>query len=215
MENPSNQKMRDQRKLISGPAGDIEVLLRENEAATEIAICCHPHPLHGGSMNNKVVHTLHRTFNERGCHTLRFNFRGVGKSHGSFADAVGETEDLLAVVRWVQSQWPEFPINLSGFSFGAFVSLNAVGKIPLAKLVSVAPPVEHFYFKDITIPDFPWIIIQPMADEVVNTEAVVAWVENNKTDQTRMIKIDEASHFLHGKLVEMKEKLHAALDEFD
>jgi hypothetical protein len=164
-------------------------------------------------MSNKVVHTLHRTFQQRGCHTIRFNFRGVGKSHGSFADGIGETEDLLAVVRWVQSEWPELPINLSGFSFGAFVSLNAVGKIPLHTLVSVAPPVEHFYFKDIIIPDFPWVIIQPMADEVVNPNAVVEWVEKNKTDQTRLIKIQGASHFLHGKLVEMKQKLNTVLDE--
>ncbi len=205
--------MRDQHKLISGPAGDIEALLRETDAAQQVAICCHPHPLHGGSMHNKVVHTLHRTFQERGCHTLRFNFRGVGNSHGSFADGIGETEDLLAVVRWVQRQWPELPINLSGFSFGAFVSLNVVGKVALNCLVSVAPPVEHFYFKDITVPDFPWIVIQPMADEVVNAEAVINWVEDNSNLHTRLIKIDGASHFLHGKLVEMKEKLHAALDE--
>ncbi len=208
----SNSKSVEQKLLVKGPVGDIETVIRTSDVANSVAVCCHPHPLHGGTLTNKVVHTLHRTFHERGAHTVRFNFRGVGKSEGSFADGEGEIEDLAAVLEWVKHAWPELPIILSGFSFGAFVSLKMVGKFPLATLVSVAPPVEHLYFTDIIIPQFPWVVIQPMADEVVDPKAVVRWFHKNKTPQSALIEIEAGSHFLHGKLVEMKQKLHQALD---
>ncbi len=203
----------EQKIQLAGPAGELETLVRVSEDAKGVAVCCHPHPLHGGTLTNKVVHTLHRIFQQRDLHTLRFNFRGVGKSEGSYADGDGEVEDLKAVLEWVQQQWPELEITLAGFSFGAFISLKAASDFPIRCLVSVAPPVDRFYFNDLIVPDYPWIVIQPMADEVVDAKAVVNWFESLDKQQSRLIKIENASHFFHGKLIELKEKLNQMMDE--
>ncbi len=206
----------EHRCTIPGPAGDIEAILNICEQAKGIAVCCHPHSLHGGSMTNKVVHTLHRSFKDRQINTVRFNFRGVGKSQGSYADGIGESEDLNCVLSWITNQWSVLDLYLSGFSFGAFVSLNVASQWPLKCLVSVAPPVERFYFHDITIPNCSWLIIQPMADEVVNPEAVVNWFDNLSSDHSidfsrMLVKLVDSSHFFHGKLVKLRQTIDESL----
>ncbi|MFO7278462.1 MAG: alpha/beta hydrolase, partial [Pseudomonadota bacterium] len=115
---------------LDGPAGVLEALLEEPADAVpgRFAVVCHPHPLHGGTMNNKVVHTLARTFNELGIRSLRFNFRGVGASEGSYAEGIGETEDALAVIEWGRVRWPGAEPLLAGFSFGGIVALRAAGR---------------------------------------------------------------------------------------
>lgn len=206
----------EHRLLIPGPAGDLEALISIQDKAQQLAICCHPHPLYGGTMTNKVVHTLHRTFSNHGMNTLRFNFRGVGKSHGSYADGIGEVEDVNAVVAWVEEKFPAIFIGIAGFSFGAYVCLKAAEYNDFNFLVTVAPPVDRFYFNQMILPQCPWILIQPMADEVVNPQAVIKWFEslNINSSQARLIKIADASHFFHGKLVELKQRLSETLDEF-
>ncbi len=210
-------KVGEHRLLIPGPAGDLEALFSIQDGAQKIAICCHPHPLYGGTMTNKVVHTLHRTFFNHGMNTLRFNFRGVGKSHGSYADGIGEVEDVNAVVSWVAEKFPSLAVGMAGFSFGAYVSLKAAEYNEFNFMVTVAPPVERFYFKQMILPQCPWILIQPMADEVVNPQSVIKWFDslNLKSETTRLIKIADASHFFHGKLVELKQQLSEVLDAFN
>ena len=109
---------------IAGPAGQIEALLEapRNSPATRVGVICHPHPLHEGTMMNKVVHTTARALNDLGIPALRFNFRGVGASEGQYADGVGETDDALEVVRWAAGRYPGAKLWLAGFSFGALVS---------------------------------------------------------------------------------------------
>src|SRR5579883_2897349 len=110
---------------IPASHGVLEILTspaQENIPEKNItAIICHPHPLHGGTMTNKVVTTLAKTFRDLGMRTVRFNFRGVGKSEGAFAEGIGETDDLLAVVKWAQTTCSNDKLWLAGFSFGAFV----------------------------------------------------------------------------------------------
>jgi len=130
--------------LLPGPAGDLEVLTTSPAEAKAVAIICHPHPLFSGTMHNKVVSTLAKTCQELGLRTVRFNFRGVGKSTGTFAEGVGEADDLFAIIQWVQHVCPAEKIWLAGFSFGAAVSIYAATKIHVEKLISIAPPVSRF-----------------------------------------------------------------------
>jgi len=207
-------------QLITGPAGELEIYLEARDpvssvqaegadplAPQPVAICCHPHPLHGGSMQNKVVHILAKSFTELGAHVVRFNFRGVGQSTGAFAEGVGERDDLLAVVDWCQKNWPGAPIWLAGFSFGAYVAAMTHGQIEPQRLVLVAPPVDMYpEIKTIQIKTPGWLLIQGGQDEIVEANAVLAWAEQ-QTVAAETLFFAEAGHFFHGKLNLIKEGL--------
>lgn len=200
--------------LLKGPIGAIETLVSpilENPRDT-VAIICHPHPLFGGTMNNKVVTTLARTFHELNIATVRFNFRGVGKTEGTFAEGIGETEDLLAIIQWVKEVCPGKVIWLAGFSFGGFVAARAATRISVEQLVTVAPQVSRFI--EVSLPPItcPWILIQGDKDEVVSAAEVYAWIDTLQI-KPHLIHIAEAGHFFHGKLVELREKLTLALEK--
>ncbi len=124
--NPQIFPENDAHILIEGEAGQLELLTTSpDDQSTQnkgVAIICHPHPLHQGTMNNKVVHTLSKAFHNKGLYTVRFNYRGVGKSEGSYGDSIGEVADLLSVLKWVDSVLDSPAIYLAGFSFGAFIA---------------------------------------------------------------------------------------------
>ena len=197
---------------LPGPAGQLEIMAQGFDQATikGIAVVCHPHPLHGGTMTNKVVHFIARSLNELGFAVLRFNFRGVGRSEGSFADGIGETEDLLAVIDWIEARYPGVPLWLAGFSFGAYVALRAVSQRPIQRLITVAPAVHLYDFSKITLPTCPWLLIQGDADEVVPHERVVAWVKGLER-RPRTVYLKGVGHFFHGKLTLLREVLLGAL----
>src|SRR5882757_6554435 len=115
---PSDTYLQQESLTIVGPAGALEALVESPLEANgeEAAVVCHPHPLYGGTMTNKVVYTLARACNQLGMPTVRFNFRGVGGSSGTHADGVGETEDVLAVMEWTRHRWPGCKVLLAGFS---------------------------------------------------------------------------------------------------
>jgi alpha/beta superfamily hydrolase len=112
---------------IAGPAGALEGVLEDPQVSPQpgFAVICHPHPLYGGTMQNKVVHTIGRACQEFGMPTVRFNFRGVGASAGHYDEGRGETQDALAVIAWGRARWPASPLILAGFSFGAMIALRA------------------------------------------------------------------------------------------
>lgn len=201
---------------IPGPAGALEALAacpaREAHAAT--AVLCHPHPLHGGTMHNKVVHTLARAFTDLGLRAVRFNFRGVGASAGSFAHGVGETDDLLAVIAWARAQRPHDAIWLAGFSFGAYVALRAASMAPVAQLVTVAPPVHLYDVDALAPPRTPWLLIQGMADEVVPAAEVLAWARALRP-APELVELPGVGHFFHQHLNDLRsvvvERLRARL----
>ena len=140
---------------------------------------------------------------------VRFNFRGVGISDGSYDEGIGEADDTLAVVDWVKEQQPGLPVVLAGFSFGSFVALRAAAKIQPVALITVAPPVRMFDFDHLQSNTCPWLLIQGDEDEVVEIDSVVNWVRTlEKPPQLEII--EGSSHFFHGKLIELR----SVCDEF-
>jgi len=200
---------------IPGRVGNIEARVATPAAdATSplpltLAIVCHPHPLYGGAMDNKVVTTLNRAFRDLGMHTLRFNYRGVGASDGEFGEGVGETDDLLSVLAWATEQYPDLQIGLAGFSFGSYVAANAAGQmIPQPRfLITVAPAVNHQDFSALKPIPCPWLVIQGDEDEIVPVDAVRAFVNASADapNPPELTLFDNCGHFFHGKLAELRE----------
>lgn len=201
--------------LLPGPAGELEVMTEAPDAINQdiVAIICHPHPLFGGTMKNKVVSTLARTCKELAIPTVRFNFRGVGQSTGTFDEGVGEVDDLLAVLAWVKTVKPQAKVWLAGFSFGACISAKVAARTPaIAQLISIAPPVMRWEFEKIHTMTCPWLVVQGDADEVVPATEVFAWFAQYHPAAT-VIDMPGASHFFHGRLIELREQLLAVLTE--
>jgi alpha/beta superfamily hydrolase len=191
--------------MDGGSAGREAVPTGTNAGAVfrPTAVILHPHPLHGGTMQNKVVHTLARAFGELGVASVRFNFRGVGASAGGFAHGAGETEDALAVIEWVRAQRPGAAVWLAGFSFGAYVALRAAAPAQVSGLITVAPAVNLYDFSALAPPPCPWLLIQGEADEVVPVEAVRAWL-SAIAPRPQTLFLPGAGHFFHGRLNDLK-----------
>ena len=194
---------------LRGGAGAIEAVISSpdaNQARTGTAIICHPHPLQGGTMHNKVVTMLERSLRELGLHTVIFNFRGVGASAGTFDDGRGETDDVLAIAAWVQQVQPNDALWLAGFSFGSYVAARAASQLAIQQLISIAPPIGRWDFNAIVTPACPWLIIQGEADEVVDPEAVYAFVAA-QVDPPTLVRMPETSHFFHRRLMELRDAI--------
>jgi alpha/beta superfamily hydrolase len=193
---------------IPGPAGPLEAILEDPGAGAgeppALAVVCHPHPLHEGTMRNKVVHTVARAANRLGAPALRFNFRGVGMSAGAWDEGRGETDDALAAIAWARARWPGAPLWLAGFSFGAFVALHAAAVARPAALVTVAPPVGRFPVGETPEPACPWLVVQGEADELVDYRAVVEWA-GARPAPPGLALLPATSHFFHGRLAELQQ----------
>jgi alpha/beta superfamily hydrolase len=191
---------------LDGPAGVLEVAVDRGDAPAlpAVAIVCHPLPTEGGSMHNKVVTMAARALRELGLDTVRFNFRGVGASAGSFDNGEGECDDLRAVAAWVRAQRPDAALWLAGFSFGAYVSLRLAAELQPAVLVSIAPPVGRGWdFATIVPPTCPWLVVQGEADEIVDPQAVLDWA-NRLPDPPELVRMPDTSHFFHRKLMDLR-----------
>ena len=206
---------------LEGGAGIIEALLEFPaeldagggapvvvSAPRSVALCCHPHPLYGGSLSTKVIHTVARAFVAAGVPALRFNFRGVGASAGVHDDGRGETEDLVAVAGQLRRRFPDTDLWLAGFSFGAWVSLRATARLVPARLVTVAPPVGRWDFADIAAPACPWLLLQGTADELLDATEVETWARA-LSPEAQITLLPEASHFFHGRLHEVRDLVEA------
>jgi len=201
----------DQSLMLAGPAGALEAITACPAGARvpATAIILHPHPLHGGTMQNKVVTTLARGFTQLGVATLRFNFRGVGASEGTYARGEGEAEDALAVIEWVRQQRPEDAIWLAGFSFGAYIALRVAAQARVNGLVTVAPAVHLYDFARLQLPNCPWLLVQGEADEVVPVEMVRRWLARI-VPAPRVVFLPDVGHFFHQRLNDLR----AALQDF-
>ncbi len=197
---------------VTGPAGKLEIAIGTptGPERNAIGIICHPHPLHGGTMYNKVVTTLAKAYQGMGLTTVRFNFRGVGQSQGEFDHGRGEVEDLMAVVQWLQREMGTQELWLAGFSFGAFIAASGAVRLPVKKLVTVAPPVEHFPMRDLPPILCDWVLVQGEKDDVVPPDAVFAWAESRQP-QPKVLRFAEADHFFHGQLGELRVRVEEAL----
>lgn len=192
---------------IAGPAGVLQLIEEQPvQEVTAVAVVCHPHPLHGGTFKNKVVHQLARTFVELGAVAVRFNFRGVGTSQGEYGEGQGELEDLEAVVGWARERWPGCALWLAGFSFGAAVALDGAERFAPDWLVTVAPAIDYLS-PDTRLPaGVPWLLIQGTDDDVVPAAQVLRWVEA-LPEPPRLVLLQGAGHFFHGRLNDLKQAL--------
>jgi alpha/beta superfamily hydrolase len=162
-------------------------------------------------MHNKVVTTLVKTFQGLSVPTVRFNFRGVGQSQGTFDNGEGELDDLLAVIDWVQQQGVKNEIWLAGFSFGAYIAAKAATKIPVNKLVTVAPPVQHFPMQALAPITCPWVLVQGELDDVVPPQEVFAWAKT-RVPEPIILRFPKAGHFFHGQLGELRMRIAEAFN---
>ena len=189
----------ERRGSIAGPAGALEVALNVPEGSVRgIALIAHPHPLQGGTLDNKVVQTLAKTFAALGYAAARFNFRGVGKSEGQFDDGIGETDDALAALAAAKLEFGELPVVLAGFSFGSYVQTRAARAIAAERLVLIGPAVKRFPI-EVVPPDT--LVIHGEEDDVVALADVLAWA---RPQQLPIIVFPGCGHFFHGRLPQLQ-----------
>ena len=206
------------RHTVAGPAGAIECAIDAPAgAAIGSVVVCHPHPQHGGTLDNKVVQTLARAFVQLGWRSVRFNFRGVGASAGVWDDGRGEVDDALAVVAWARAQAPEaaaaaplpLPLMLAGFSFGGYVAAAAAARLPDGakpqRLVLVGPSTERQQ-----VPGVPadTLVIHGETDDVVPLAATLDWARPQSLPVTVFPGV---GHFFHGQLGLLKNVVVQAL----
>ncbi|MBI4357540.1 MAG: alpha/beta fold hydrolase [Gammaproteobacteria bacterium] len=195
--------------FIEGPAGCLEAVAYSGAHPSSrpiTVVILHPHPLYGGTMENKVVHTVFKACLTLGFSALKFNFRGVGKSEGSFDEGRGEGEDAKAVIEWVRDFNKGGSIALAGFSFGSYVATRLAAQGEFEFLVTIAPPVSHFDFSSGGFPRCPWWVIQGEDDEVVSPSAVFRWFTLLPSN-AKLVRCKGVGHFFHKKLGELQKIL--------
>jgi hypothetical protein len=187
--------------MIQGVVGALEVcvhLPKILNEQTQLLLISHPHPLHGGSLHNKVVQTLAKAGVESSCLVVCYNFRGVGNSQGEFDHGHGERYDLKAVLAFALGRWGTRDVVLAGFSFGAWVTSLVAESLMPARILLVAPPVSLYPMERIMLPNIPITVIQGGEDEVVSAKQALAWANANTIDILWRAK---AGHFFHGQLI--------------
>jgi len=195
---------------LTGPAGTLEALIEVPPVAPRyFAVVCHPHPLHGGTFQNKVVFMLARTLLQQGVAAIRFNFRGVGASAGQFDEGSGEVADALAVVQYGRARWPNAGLVLAGFSFGGMVAAQATAIARPQWLVTVAPAIR-LLTRPLPQPACPWLLIQGEADDVVDPQQVSAWAASFTPPPTLKL-LPGVGHFFHGRLQDLQQTVAAEL----
>jgi hypothetical protein len=189
----------EKRMSTAGPAGALELALNLPEQSPRgIALVAHPHPLQGGTMDNKVVQTLAKTFAALGYISVRFNFRGVGGSVGAFDDGVGETGDAMAALAYGRADYGDLPVVLAGFSFGSFVQLRVAQQVPAERMVLVGPAVTRF---EGAVVAADTIVIHGEEDDVVALPDVFAWA---RPQQLPIVVFPGCGHFFHGRLPQLQ-----------
>jgi uncharacterized protein len=201
----------NERLRIAGPAGALEAVVEDAAVSgPNYAVICHPHPLYGGTLENKIVTTLARALHDAGVATLRFNFRGVGASAGAYDQGVGELADADAMASWGAERWPGKTLVSAGFSFGGYVALRLALQRTTARLITVAPAIGLFGAHTVGAPQCPWLIVQGDADDVVDPKAVIAWARA-LNPAPRLIVLPGVGHFFHGRLQELRKAVSDAL----
>ena len=194
MRSRENQKIR-----VDGPAGQLEVVVTDpGEDRNGYAIIAHPHPLHGGMLDNKVVQTLAKSFYGLGYAAVRFNFRGVGKSDGVFDDGRGELDDMLAVEGYASERFGSGHKALAGFSFGSFVAAAAAVKLKPRHLALIAPAVGRFPVAQV---QEDTLVVHGEEDDVVLLADVMDWARPQKLP---VVVFPGAGHFFHGALIDLQ-----------
>ena len=203
---------------ISAPAGSLQVRAVWQESK-QVALICHPHPLFGGTMDNKVVTTLVRFFKSQNISVVTFNFRGVGTSTGTHDNGVGEIDDAFSVLSWILHQHPSGKnarqLYIAGFSFGAYIAAALASRIHSGDVISelkafellktylVAPPVHHYPMQELNLPKNTPVLIGDQ-DEVVPPQQVIDWTASLDLP---LVLMPQCSHFFHGHLTDLTQRL--------
>ncbi|MHB0992195.1 MAG: alpha/beta hydrolase [Burkholderiales bacterium] len=192
--------MKRSKLRIPCAVGHIETVLNDpGDTRRGLAFIAHPHPLHGGTLDNKVVQSIAQICHDQSYVAIRPNFRGVGSSDGSYTGGSGETEDMLTVIAFVRSHYEStLPVVLVGFSFGSYVQHRVAQQMPVKKLLLIAPAVNLYQFGSVPADA---AIIHGENDEIVPYNAAQNWA---KANNVAFYGIADAGHFFHGKLAELK-----------
>jgi uncharacterized protein len=188
--------------------GHLEALLREPEGAPRgAAVVCHPHPLFGGTMHTKAVYRTAQALNEAGMVALRFNFRGVGASTGSYEEGIGEQDDVRAALDWIEERYPSLPLIVGGFSFGSMVGLTVgVQEARVAGLVGLGLPIERddrYDYGFLADAGKPVLVVQGEQDEFGSGERVAGALEGVGSHVT-LVRVAGADHYFSERLDELR-----------
>ena len=192
--------------------GHLEAILKQSAAPTAAVVVCHPHPKGGGTMNNNVVYRVAAALGAAGASVLRFNFRGVGRSTGSYDHGVGEEADARAALDFLAERYPDVPLWMAGFSFGARVGLT-VGAADdrVRKLLGVGLALKMFDYGFLAASPKPKAIIQAADDEYGGRDAITAAVAG-MAEPRRLWVVDAATHLFPGKLDELEQAAKSAVE---
>lgn len=199
------QQSGESRFFISGPAGCLAITVNGCSSPRAFALICHPHPLFGGSMDNKVVFTLARACRDNGIIAVRMNFRGVGGSEGIFDNGVGERQDIREVLSVLGSQLAGLPLILGGFSFGAVQVARVAMEVPAAGLILAAPAIRGYGLEGVDNLAMPVLLLQNDDDEVVDSAQVYDWFAYLSSPQKKLQRWSSGGHFFHGMLPSVKQ----------
>ena len=205
--------------IFNGPEGRLEGRYHHSKKEdAPIALILHPHPQQGGTMNNKVVFEVYQLFAKRGFSTLRFNFRGVGRSQGVYDEGLGELSDAASALDWLQSANPDASqCWVSGFSFGAWICMQLLMRRPeISSFVSLAPPANKYDFSFLAPCPSSGLILHGSEDTIVPKESVAALTQ--KLQEQKRIKIDYriiegANHFFHNRIGDLTTHVDAYLEQ--
>lgn len=198
---------------LAGPAGRIEALLQEWEGGEPpfVAVVCHPHPLYGGTLHNKVAHRLAATLHARGGAVMRFNFRGVGRSEGSHDRGQGELDDARIVLAELRRRHPGVPAWAAGFSFGSWVASRLAASDPaIERLILIAPPVHTQTFEEMRTSPVPKLVVQGTADDICRPENL-ARVYPEWAEPKRLVEVPGAGHFFDRQLAELATAIESGI----
>jgi len=200
---------------IAGPAGRLEALLDEPDAAPHAAVVFgHPHPQHGGTMHTKVVYQAAKALARIGCATLRFNFRGAGLSAGAFSDGPGEMDDFRAALDFMHARYPSVPMWAGGFSFGAWIGLTVGAADPrVSTLIGIAPPLDRYDFEPIAGSTKPKFFIQGDRDEICPLKRMREFYAR-AAEPKELVVIEDADHLFDGKVSEVADAIEDLLRDW-
>ena len=200
---------------FEGPAGRLEALLEVPDPPPRAAVVfAHPHPLHGGTMHTKVVYGAAKAFLRIGCAVLRFNFRGVGASEGSFGDGAGELEDFRTGLDLMAARYPGVDLWAGGFSFGAWVGLTCgAADDRVSALIGIAPAIEKYDFSEVRRSGKPKFFIQGGRDEIAPVAAMRRFY-GGLAEPKELVVIEDADHLFDGKVLEVGDTIEDLLADF-
>lgn len=201
---------------IPGPAGPLEALLDLPEgAARAVTVFGHPHPLHGGTMHTKALYQAAKAMPRIGVAALRFNFRGVGRSAGTFDSGAGEKEDFNAAIAFVAERFPDLPVWAAGMSFGAWVAMTAGAEdARVSLLLGIAPPADRYDFAVLRTCTLPKFIVHGEADELISIKEIRKFYAQ-LPEPKELVTIEDANHLFEGKTSLVGEAVEDLLADFN